>query len=75
MARMPVTKGDSELADRDLYSGLIRLHILHQAAAEPIFGLGMAEDLAGRGYRIGLGTLYPARTKVRELFGELIEGE
>ncbi len=45
--RMPVTKGDSELAG----------------------------DLAGRGYRIGLGTLYPARTKARELFGEPIEGE
>jgi hypothetical protein len=32
-------------ADRDLYSGLIRLHVLHHAAEEPIFGLGMAEEL------------------------------
>lgn len=99
--------------DRDLYSGLIRLHILHHAAQEPIFGLGMAEELARHGYRISPGTLYPllhglekkgylratevrngksrrnlyratalgrkalagARQKVRELFGELIEGE
>jgi len=107
------TKIDSFGADRDLYSGLIRLHILHHAAEEPIFGMGMAEELARHGYRISPGTLYPllhgleekgylrasekrngkslrkvyratplgrkalsaARLKVRELFGELIEGK
>jgi PadR family transcriptional regulator len=45
--------------DRDLYSGLIRLHVLHHATEEPIFGLGMAEELARHGYRISPGTLYP----------------
>ena len=44
---------------RDLYSGLIRLHILHHAVEGPIFGLEMAEELARHGYRISLGTLYP----------------
>jgi len=101
-----------DMADRDLYSGLIRLHILHHAAEEPIFGLGMAEELARHGYKLSLGTLYPvlyglerkgylksrsqrhgksmrrvyratpagrralaaAKSKVRELFSELIEG-
>ena len=43
----------------DLYSGLIRLHILHHAAEEPIFGLGIMEELARHGYRISPGTLYP----------------
>jgi DNA-binding PadR family transcriptional regulator len=38
---------------------LIRLHVLHHAAAEPIFGLGMVEELARHGYRISPGTLYP----------------
>jgi PadR family transcriptional regulator, regulatory protein PadR len=99
-------------ADRDLYSGLIRLHILHHAVEGPIFGLAMAEELGRHGYVISAGTLYPllhglekkgylrstrersgrsfrkvyratvmgrralkaARSKVRELFGELIEG-
>ena len=80
---------------------------------EPIFGLGMAEELARHGYRISPGTLYPllhslekrgylrsserrngkslrkvyratprgrralmaAKSKVRELFRELIEGK
>src|SRR4026209_1899811 len=45
--------------DRDLYSGLIRLHVLHHAAKEPIFGLGMIEELAQHGYRISPGSLYP----------------
>jgi DNA-binding PadR family transcriptional regulator len=45
--------------DRDLYSGLIRLHILHHAVEEPVFGLGMTEELLRHGYRISPGTLYP----------------
>ncbi len=107
---MSIANSDS---NRDLYSGLIRLHILHHAVKEPIFGLGMAEELGRHGYKISLGTLYPllhglekrgylrsterrngkslrkiyratplgrralkaAKIKVRELFGELIEGK
>ena len=100
-------------ADRDLYSGLIRLHVLHHAVEGPIFGLGMIEELARHGYRISPGSLYPllqslekkgylrstehrngkslrrvyratalgrkalaaSKSKVRELFQELIEGD
>jgi DNA-binding PadR family transcriptional regulator len=103
---------DAAVADRDLYSGLIRLHVLHHAAEGPIFGLGMIEELARHGYRISPGSLYPllrgletkgylrsteqrngkslrrvyratplgkkalaaSKSKVRELFSELIEG-
>jgi len=53
---MSKTKFDT---DRDLYSGLIRLHILHHAIEGPVFGLGMAEELSRHGYRISPGTLYP----------------
>ncbi|OFW01397.1 MAG: PadR family transcriptional regulator [Acidobacteria bacterium RIFCSPLOWO2_02_FULL_68_18] len=45
--------------DRDLYSGLIRLHILHHAEKGTIFGLGMIEELSRHGYRPSAGTLYP----------------
>lgn len=45
--------------DQTLYSGLIRLHVLHHACEEPIFGLGMMEELGRHGYRISAGTLYP----------------
>lgn len=44
---------------QDLYSGLIRLHILHHACEEPIFGLGMMEELARHGYKLSAGTMYP----------------
>jgi PadR family transcriptional regulator PadR len=44
---------------RELFSGLIRLHVLHHACEEPIFGLGMIEELARHGYRMSPGTLYP----------------
>ncbi len=58
---MSETKLDkaSFAADRDLYSGLIRLHVLHHAAKEPVFGLGMIEELARHGYQISPGSLYP----------------
>jgi PadR family transcriptional regulator, regulatory protein PadR len=98
---------------RELYSGFVRLHVLHHAAVQPIFGLGMSEELARHGYTISPGTLYPllhgmekkgylrsaerrdgksfrrlyratplgrkalaaAKSKVRELLEELMEGE
>jgi hypothetical protein len=44
--------------DRDLYSGMTRLHILHHANKELIFGAGMTEELARHGYKISPGTLY-----------------
>jgi DNA-binding PadR family transcriptional regulator len=47
------------MGSTDLYSGLIRLHILYHAAREPIFGLGIIEELARHGYRLSPGTLYP----------------
>ena len=44
---------------RELFYGLIRIHVLLHAQQEPIFGLGMMRELAHHGYRIGPGTLYP----------------
>lgn len=47
------------MADQELYSGLIRLHVLHHASRGPVFGLWMIRELGHHGYRIGPGTLYP----------------
>jgi hypothetical protein len=44
-------------ADQNVYSGLIRLHILHRAVEGLIFGLGMAEP-ARPGYKANAGTLH-----------------
>ena len=45
--------------DRFLYAGLIRLHVLHHAVEEPVYGLAMIEELSRHGYRLSAGTLYP----------------
>ena len=44
---------------RELFVGLIRIHVLVHASHEPIFGLAIMEELGHHGYRIGPGTLYP----------------
>lgn len=45
--------------NQELYVGLVRLHVLHHAAEEPIFGLWIIEELGRHGYRLGPGTIYP----------------
>jgi PadR family transcriptional regulator PadR len=45
--------------DQQLYSGLIRLHVLHHAAEKPVYGLWLIEELRGHGYKLSAGTLYP----------------
>jgi PadR family transcriptional regulator PadR len=44
---------------QELLGGLIRLHILHHAAEDDIYGQWMIEELARHGYRMSPGTLYP----------------
>ena len=44
---------------RNLYTGLVRLHLLHHAAEGPIFGQAMIDELGRHGYRLSAGTLYP----------------
>lgn len=44
---------------QELFSGFIRLHVLHHAAEHEIFGHWMIEELARHGYRLSPGTLYP----------------
>lgn len=51
--------GDFLAEHRELYSGLIRLHMLYHASREPIFGLRMIEELGRHGYKLSPGTLYP----------------
>jgi DNA-binding PadR family transcriptional regulator len=48
-----------QFLDKTLYSGLIRLHVLHHAVHESVFGLGIIEELARHGYKLSPGTMYP----------------
>jgi DNA-binding PadR family transcriptional regulator len=47
------------LDDKDLYAGLIRLHVLHHASQRPVFGLWIIEELREHGYKLSPGTVYP----------------
>lgn len=44
---------------RYLFLGFVRIHILHHADKEPVFGTGIRGELARHGYDLGPGTLYP----------------
>lgn len=54
------------MADHDLYSGLVRLHVLYHASVGVVFGLGMLEELQRHGYRVGPGTLYPMLHRMQQ---------
>jgi PadR family transcriptional regulator, regulatory protein PadR len=47
------------VGEKDLYGGLVRLHVLHHASHESIFGQGIMDELGRHGYRLSPGTLYP----------------
>lgn len=44
---------------REFQRGAVRLHILHHAAEREVHGAWITEELAGHGYDISPGTLYP----------------
>ncbi len=44
---------------KDLLLGFVRLHILHHASTEPIFGQEFRNELRVHGYELSFGTLYP----------------
>jgi PadR family transcriptional regulator PadR len=40
------------MSDKELYSGMIRLHILYHASKGPIFGLWIIEELGRHGHKL-----------------------
>jgi len=44
---------------RDFFLGFIKIHILHHAAEEPVYGAALIAELARHGYELSPGTLYP----------------
>ncbi|MFH2202007.1 MAG: PadR family transcriptional regulator [Elusimicrobiota bacterium] len=47
------------MKDQDFFLGLVKLHILHHAAHETVFGFGIIEELSRHGYHLSPGTIYP----------------
>lgn len=44
---------------RETFLGFVRVHLLHHAAKEAIFGTEMIEELRSHGYELSPGTVYP----------------
>lgn len=44
---------------RDFFLGFVKIHILHHAAEEPVYGLALIAELRRHGYELSPGTLYP----------------
>ena len=59
MRREALSRQPKEPDPREFVSGFIRLHILHQAAQEPLGGFRMIEELRRHGYEMSPGTIYP----------------
>jgi DNA-binding PadR family transcriptional regulator len=49
---------------REFLRGAVRLHILHHAAQHQVHGAWLATELAGHGYTISPGSLYPTLHKM-----------
>src|SRR5581483_9072893 len=47
----------ASMEDKDLYSGLIRLPVLHHACEGKLFGLDIIEELTRHPYRMSSGTI------------------
>jgi DNA-binding PadR family transcriptional regulator len=44
---------------RDFFLGFVKIHILHHAAEEPVYGTALIAELRRHGYELSPGTLYP----------------
>lgn len=51
---------------RSFFLGFIKIHILHHARKEPVYGLWLIGELKRHGYDISPGTLYPILHSLEE---------
>jgi PadR family transcriptional regulator, regulatory protein PadR len=70
----------AEAGGLDLFSGFIKLHVLHHASEHPVYGLWLIEELEEHGYRVSPGTLYPLlhsleKSELLSSYNELYEGK
>jgi DNA-binding PadR family transcriptional regulator len=64
----------------DLFSGFIKLHVLHHASEQPVYGLWLIEELEEHGYHVSPGTLYPLlhsleKSELLKSHNQLYEGK
>src|SRR5215472_9178495 len=84
LSKSTKTKADKEHKSEegvlDLFSGFIKLHVLHHASEHPVYGLWLIEELEEHGYRVSPGTLYPLlhsleKSELLASHNELYEGK
>ncbi len=51
---------------RDIELAFIKLHILHHAGQDEVYGLGLIDELKRHGYKLSPGTLYPTLAKMEK---------
>jgi len=51
---------------RDFFLGFIKIHILHHAGQEPVYGMALIGELRRHGYELSPGTLYPVLHAMEE---------
>lgn len=51
---------------RDFFLGFVRIHILHHAAQEPVYGVALQQELRRHGYELSPGTLYPVLHRLEQ---------
>lgn len=49
----------SDAADREIRLAFWKIHILHHAESQAVYGLWIMEELAEHGHRLSPGTIYP----------------
>jgi DNA-binding PadR family transcriptional regulator len=85
LSKLPRLRSDKahksqESPSLDLFSGFIKLHVLHHASEQPVYGLWLIEELSEHGYRVSPGTLYPLlhsleQSELLKSFNQLYEGK
>jgi PadR family transcriptional regulator, regulatory protein PadR len=66
--------------NREILRGFIKVHILFHASKEPVYGLGLIEELARHAYHLSPGTLYPILHSMEQegylqSYGEVVGGK
>jgi PadR family transcriptional regulator, regulatory protein PadR len=55
----PATMSVQDDMVREVFLGFIKVHILHHAAEEDVYGLAMISELRRHGYELSPGKMYP----------------
>jgi len=50
--------------DREIRLALWKIHVLHHASEQPVYGLWLMRELAEHGYSVSPGTLYPMLSRM-----------